>query len=582
MSPPTPTGIRSRLESLDPADVAAAVLCVLIGLWIALLPHLIWWLRFGCPHWIASNDELIYLSVASQAYFNHPLYLSDAVRVSGGASVYPWLQLVPGIAVARGLGLGAPGILLVWRFMAGVTIGGGLFLFLRHFIRRPWLTAGLVCLLLVDSGFNWARPFFHQVLVLADLLRAPQAEWLFSSYPVLLLQWRVITPGLSLFYLLLHLWLIARAREQPTRPRILWAGASFGLLFHAYFYFWTAAGLGLLLAIAADWPHRKVYFHTGWIGGLLGLPAVLTNLWLTRTTNPDWPQRTALFIPIGHFSELWFPTGAILLTVLGFVWVRWRQPELRYLWAVATAGFLLMNQQIVTGLQVCNDHWGYVRGIGFSLLFVLLAVRELIGFKTLPRPLWALLLAAGAAHFATGVCFRVLECTLSRDTLAIQTAATQYREQRLRDLATPLQPNSVVGGDAAFVDLAQVFENQRPLERSSFLSTTVDNREWDVRAALNGFLRAQTPASFRAEQAAFFDSEPLGPWARKPSLRTDRVAHRLACFDAIQANPPEWFERFQLRYVGLPAAQLRPAYMNSSWTRIQDGPHWQIWERINE
>ncbi|MBI3191984.1 MAG: hypothetical protein HYZ36_04905, partial [Pedosphaera parvula] len=366
-----PTRLKARLVAFPPADRAAAAVAELIGALVALLPHLIWGLRTGHPEWVASNDELAcYLSVASQAYYNHPAWLGDVVRVSGGASVYPWLQFVPGIVVARCLGLGATGVLLVWRFIAGVTIGAGLFLLLRHFIRRPWLAAGLAGLLMVDSGFIWARPLFQQAFVLSDLLRASGPGWLFGSSPVLLLQWRVITPGLSLFYLLLHLWMVARAREHPTRRRLLLAGVSLGLLFYAYFYFWTAAGLGLLLAIAADWPNRKVYFQTGWLGSLLGLPAVLTSLWLTHTTNPDWPQRTKLFIPIGHFQDLWVAPGAIVLVVAGLVWVRWRRRELSHLWAVATAGFLLMNHQSITGLQLCNDHWGYVRGIGFTLLFV--------------------------------------------------------------------------------------------------------------------------------------------------------------------------------------------------------------------
>ena len=44
--------------------------------------------RHHDPTWIASQDELVcYLSVASQAFHNHPFYLSDAMLVQGGATL---------------------------------------------------------------------------------------------------------------------------------------------------------------------------------------------------------------------------------------------------------------------------------------------------------------------------------------------------------------------------------------------------------------------------------------------------------------------------------------------------------------
>ena len=54
-------------------------------------------------------------------------------------------------------------------------------------------------------------------------------------------EWRIITPGLSLAYLLLHIWLVARACARPTPARLLASGAGLGLLFYVYFYYWTAA-----------------------------------------------------------------------------------------------------------------------------------------------------------------------------------------------------------------------------------------------------------------------------------------------------------------------------------------------------
>ena len=56
------------------------------------------------------------------------------------------------------------------------------------------------------------------------------------------------------------------------------SGFAFGLLFFAYFYYWTAAGLALLIAIVVDRVRWRTYFHTGWIGALVGTPKLRTNV----------------------------------------------------------------------------------------------------------------------------------------------------------------------------------------------------------------------------------------------------------------------------------------------------------------
>ena len=50
--------------------------------------------------WIGNGDELFMLALGSQAYFNHPLYLSDPVLVSGGVSLFRQLPLLPGVWLA--------------------------------------------------------------------------------------------------------------------------------------------------------------------------------------------------------------------------------------------------------------------------------------------------------------------------------------------------------------------------------------------------------------------------------------------------------------------------------------------------
>src|SRR5260370_39818701 len=74
-------------------DFLAAALCVAIGVLLAVLPHILWWFRLGSPVWIADYDDLLYLTVASRSYHEHPTYLSDQASVRGGGARFFVLEL---------------------------------------------------------------------------------------------------------------------------------------------------------------------------------------------------------------------------------------------------------------------------------------------------------------------------------------------------------------------------------------------------------------------------------------------------------------------------------------------------------
>jgi hypothetical protein len=86
-------------------DLIGSVICSLAGVILCALPHAIWYVRLGEPVWAADQDELYYLGVAAQAFHEHPLWLGDPTR-DIGHSLYQRLPLLPGIWIARLLGLG--------------------------------------------------------------------------------------------------------------------------------------------------------------------------------------------------------------------------------------------------------------------------------------------------------------------------------------------------------------------------------------------------------------------------------------------------------------------------------------------
>ncbi len=281
------------------ADILAVGACVLLGLLISLMPHLVWQLHSGSPVWIADNDELLYLSYGSQSYFNHPGSLSDPALTQHGPGMYPWLLMVPGVLTARLLGISPLGISLIWRTWAGISIAVGWYLLARFYVKKPWVAAALSVVLLADIGVVGGRPILRQSVTTIQFLLG-QTHNLLDTNPQIHPEWRIITPGLSLAFLLLHFWLLARAKEVPSRKRIVLAGLGLGVLFYAYFYYWTAACLALAIVFLLDVRHRKVYWQTACVGVLAGLPSLITTFLLKRTSSPDWPVRSCCLYGFGN------------------------------------------------------------------------------------------------------------------------------------------------------------------------------------------------------------------------------------------------------------------------------------------
>ena len=366
------------------------------------------------------------------------------------------------------------------------------------------------------------------------------------------------------------------ARESPTRGRIALAGLAFGLLFHVYFYYWTAVGLALVVAWALDAGHRRVYFHTAWIGGLIGLPSIVADALMKRRMPPDWLPRADKFLPIGRFEELLVPVGVAALLAIGLAWAIARRRDLIFAGAMAAAGFLLLSHQVVTRLQIENYHWWNVLGPALFALLVLAVAGE-VGSRSdwSPRARAAVGVLA-AVVLISGLWLRGLEATRSPGAIEDAHALDEYRAGRAPGLA----PNAVVAGPALLVDFAAILDNLRPLSNYAVtLSPTVTNDEWDDRIAVNAALLGLERDTFEADQAKALNG-PWGPWGRgrDASLRARRLALRMAAFDRARADVAASAARYSVRYLALPAGRSHE-HLGPEWSRIQSGPTWDLWER---
>lgn len=559
-------------------DLVAAALCIAAGIFISILPHLIEWWRSGNPVWIADYDDLdVYLLIASHAYHRHPAYLSDPYCPANG-SYLPWLLIIPGVLITRLLGLPATYIGLVWRVIAGTGVGLTWFLIFRLYFRNRWFAVSLALFALFDAGTLDGRPLIEHLADFGRLYLASTAALLpHSMLPKISGPWRIMTPGLSWPFLLLYIWLAARAVRDQSRASIIWAGIGLGLCF-SYFYYWTSAGLGLIIAILLDRQRWRTYFQIGCIGSLVGLPAFLGGLALKRQGNDQWLQRFDHFVPIRHFDELMFPKVAIICLAVILLWLLRSRRELIFLWSICAAALLLTNQQILTGQQMENWHWHYAWGPTLWLLIVLLvmgAVRE--------RGNWSRSIAAAglgllAVIIATGLWMRGLEATRADESIQINEALRGFVPELDRNRAM-FRTNQVVAGAQKMVSFLSIMNGDVPLWGYSVrLGSCIDNREWNYRAAADGYFRGMDRESFLREQEQVMAGERWGAWARSPELREAMVRERVADYDEVAANPDAAAKRFGVKYVVLPAG-YDDRNLSVAWSQILSGPDWQAWER---
>ncbi len=564
-------------------DLLPLTVCLLTGLTIVLIPPLIQWFRHGEAIWIANNDELFYLAVGSNAFHNHPAFLADPLQVSGGVSLYRQLPLLPGVWLAWLMGWGPQGIQALWQVIAGLSCGVMWYFLIRQFVSSRWIATAMTVVLMVDIGLISSVLFLRQALKFAAFL---------SGKPDLVLndfmfqQWRSATPALTMSYLLLNICLVTRARQNPTRWSLLFAGISYGLLFHVYPYYWTAATAALALAFLVDQGHRRPYLWTGLLGLPIGIVRIYFDVLLKLETPGDWLVRASKFVPTSRLADLRLPILGSLLLICGFFWIWKQRRELIYLWSMGYMGVVLFKHHAVTGINIENFHWVYVWSPCCSLLLLLVIVSllPLLGSKARLGVFCFLLLCLG--DLLVGLTLRSVESMRAQSASREVSSFHDYRIQRISAGAPSLVPNSTTAGERQFVNYSCILENQRPLDNYWVaLSPSITNLELDQRIALNAILLGQNRAAFETDQRVFFRVQEGSGCPSQPEARDGerRVADRLAAFDQVARDPEMMLNQYSVRYIGLPVGQALPRYQkNLNWTRIQEGPFWQVWDRQHE
>lgn len=539
---------------------------------ISTWPHLRAWALSGDPAFVADRDELeLYLPTSTRAYLEHPWHLEDPVPPGGGRTMFPWLQLGPGILLARACGAGPLGVSLAWRLLAGLLIGGLSYVALRQVLRRPTVALGLSLWLLADLGLVFGKPLTYHLGALLGLWRGDEAY--LSGWPKLHANWRLITPALSWPWLLGVAILWTRLALRPTPRRRALAGAALGLLVGVYFYHWTAAALGLALWFVLVPERRREALHLAWIAVAVGLPALIASSLLKAEAPPDWLLRSDKFVPIGRLAELAFPKAAWLLWALLTPWAARARRELLPLCCVAGAALALLDHQLLSGLQIENWHWQYTYGPLLSLLLALAlgALWERRWPAGAPR---ALALGAGLVallFFGSGLYLRDAGCR-SALTEELNAALRDYRAHHAG------QARGLVAGERTYVSLAAATEGARPLAGELLrFSPAISAAAWEERIGLDGALRGLSAGEFRVEQETYLESGFFkGFVGAFPGGREALLARRVRAFQRAAADLSGTCARLGVGEVALRRDQ-DAGHLPRGWRRVRRGPRWDLY-----
>lgn len=556
------------------------MLAALCGLVMSTLPYVCWYAVAHSSFWIADADELLYALSASHAYYWHPFYLSDPTFAHGGQWIYSSLQIVPAELICRALGLQPIRFGLILRIFGGLAVGFGWYVMVWQFVRRPWVALLGAVFLMTDCGWLVNRPFVRQWWILASVLLHRSAE-IFAGSPAIHREWRIVSPVAVLPFLLFYLWALRRSVDDSSRARVFCSGVAFGLLIFSFFYYWTAAGLALAIGLAVDRPRWRAYLYTGLIGVLVGSPELARLLFTRSRQGSQWLQRFDVFLPIPRLSEHghFILSAALVVITFGIVW-RYCG-KLLYLWSLCAAGFVMIHQQLFTGLQMQNYHWAYLFCACMTLLLVLLVIEGLERDGGRRRILSGAVVAAVLLNAAVGVYLRGLEAVRTKDSQHFSGGYQEYAEQRDVPGYEPLATGAVTAGIRDYVEFAMIADHVLPLASAYpvMLSSLVTDSELDYRTALNSYLCGTSRAEFETEQREELDHLEYGPEWRDLGKRAKRLASRMMLFDQVAADPAAGIDKFQVRYVALPANTPKPVILGAEWVLLQIGPAWEVWER---
>jgi hypothetical protein len=183
---------------------------------------------------------------------------------------------------------------------------------------------------------------------------------------------RTLYPYVSSLGLFAYLGLLHRSLKENRKILSVSAGLVFGLLFYVYFYAWTftaafTAILVLFYLIAKDYDRAKSVGLTFVIGFLVG---GLLVAGLLKFFSSDVGRQLSYFFH-SLKSQQFVMSKIGLATLVFFLWFSYKRPNDQnriFILAIIFAGWLSLNQQIVTGRLVQYGHYYWYFVVPLSII----------------------------------------------------------------------------------------------------------------------------------------------------------------------------------------------------------------------
>jgi hypothetical protein len=139
----------------------------------------------------------------------------------------------------------------------------------------------------------------------------------------------------------------------------------------------------------------------------------------------------------------------------------------------------------------------------------------------------------------------------------------------------------LTAGDPLFTSFAMILEDQRPLDGPAvLLSPSVQDAEWDQRAALNDLLlHGDGSDAYAKRLRALEPTLAWGPWARDRDIRARWMAGRIALRESFAADLDAALARYPVRYLALTADRDPPRLGREAWVIFRRDGRWTVWER---
>ena len=440
-------------------DILACILCSILGLIIALLPHIVVFLKYGSLEYLADGDDVLYLSIFKAPYYGEWLlrdpFSSYSTKI---VTLYSWLQFVPLSKLASSLGIPLILIPLLLRSIGGITISISLYVLFRLIFinsnRAIFFATSCTLICICDGGF-----LGRSLLENFSNLKLMATNGVIGTGNSVLPQYRIITPlnNIPIVFLLSSLFLPVIPRDWKTASI---GGILLGCCINLYFFFWTAVCLALGL-------YGIIFFFLGWrgivsvdntkkellflgiilLGGLIvGLPQIISHSAIYNDPETKMilhrMSRGIKLLPEDSFRYnyiLNFWTW-MQLAVGGIAIINFRHYYLGIIWLLNFAGYILLNSAVLTGLEFENFHWSYIsKPFGEILLLSssVLILQDKKIFKYISHILVMIIIS-------TGILVRLYEPVYAKEPTELSKILEEIRP--LRPFLAQIDRNAVLAG----------------------------------------------------------------------------------------------------------------------------------------